>query len=107
MNLPAFLTQGPYGEILITGHRIGLYHVIVHHRSGESAEQLHQRYPTLPLELIEAVLTFYRANPQEVDAYVSREQAALDQLRATTPRKVDWEELQQRLPALPRIEFIP
>ena len=27
MNLPDFLTQGQYGEIRLTGHRIDLMHV--------------------------------------------------------------------------------
>jgi uncharacterized protein (DUF433 family) len=104
MQLPPFLTEWPYGEIVITGHRIGLYHVVVHHNAGESAERLHERYPTLPLSLIEDVLAFYREHRQEVDEYVAREQAAIDEQRATTPRKLDWDQLQQRLPALPRPE---
>jgi hypothetical protein len=28
MDLPDFLTRWPDGEIVLTGHRIGLYHVV-------------------------------------------------------------------------------
>jgi uncharacterized protein (DUF433 family) len=104
MQLPPFLTEWPYGEIMVTGHRIGLFHIVVHHNEGESVEQLHERYPTLSMSLIEDVLAFYRDNRQEVDEYVRRQQAAIDQLIATTPRKVNWDELQQRLPGLKRPE---
>jgi uncharacterized protein (DUF433 family) len=98
------LTEWPYGEIMVTGHRIGLYHVIFYHKEGQSAAMLHETFPTLSAELLEDILRFYEQNREEVDAYVAREQAAIDHLRATTPRKVDWERLRQRLPELKRPE---
>ena len=104
MNLPAFLTMWPYGEIVLTGHRIGLYHVIAYHKEGLSAEQLHEQYPSLPLDLIHQVLAFYRENQTEVDAYVAHEQEEIDRLRATTPRVYTLEELQRRYDAKKRAE---
>ena len=39
MKLPPFLTEWPYGEIMVTGHRIGLYsHVIFYHNLGQSPQ---------------------------------------------------------------------
>jgi uncharacterized protein (DUF433 family) len=104
MELPEFLTEWPMGEIVLTGHRIGLYHVISYHNDGYSAEQLHERFPTLSLELIQKVLAFYEANRAEVDAYVARCQAEIDHLRATTPRVIDWEELRRKFEARKRAE---
>jgi hypothetical protein len=40
MNLPDFLTQWPSDEIVLTGHRITLYHVMKRHRAGMSPEQI-------------------------------------------------------------------
>ena len=34
VNLPDFLTEWPFGEIMIKGHRIGLYHVIRRYKDG-------------------------------------------------------------------------
>ncbi len=72
MKLPDFLTEAPFGEIRLTGHRIGLYHLIHDHQQGYSPERLLEEFPTLSLESINKVLAFYRANQEEVDACVAR-----------------------------------
>lgn len=87
MQLPDFLIDHPDGEIRLTGHRIGLYHVIFFHKLGYSAEMLHGQYPTLPLELIRGVIDFYQANQAEVDAYVAEYQAEIDRQRAAASNK--------------------
>src|SRR5262249_11370174 len=102
MNLPEFLTEWPMGEIVLTGNRIGLYHVISYHNDGLSAEQLHEQFPTLSLELSRKVLAFYEANRAEVDAYVARCDQEIEHLRATTPRAVNWEELRRKFEAMKR-----
>jgi uncharacterized protein (DUF433 family) len=104
MNLPDFLTEWPYGEIVLTGHRIGLYHVVQDYKAGYSPERLHEEFPTLSLELINKVLAFYQENRAEVDAYVAREEEEIERQRATTPRVFDWEELRRRMEAMRRAE---
>jgi uncharacterized protein (DUF433 family) len=96
MELPDFLTVWPGDEIMLTGHRIGLYHVVKYHNRGESAEQLHERFPTLSPGLIGKVLDFYDANREEVDAYVALTKAELDRQEAAAPR-VDVEAIRRRL----------
>src|SRR5438067_7249331 len=100
MNLPDFLTETEPGEIRLTGHRIGLYHLVVYHNAGFSPERLHEQFPTLPPELIRKALAFYEANRAEVDAYVARCQEEIDRQRASTPRRFDWEELRRRMEAM-------
>ena len=102
MKLPDFLTEWPFGEIVLTGHRIGLYHVMFYHKDGFTTEMLHERFPSLPLDLIEKVLAFARANQAEVDAYVTRCQEEIDRQRATTPRVLDWEKLREQFEAMKR-----
>ena len=42
MNLPPFLTEVEPNEIRLTGHRIGLYHIIDYHRHrGMNEQALH------------------------------------------------------------------
>jgi uncharacterized protein (DUF433 family) len=105
MQLPDFLMEVPYGEILLAGHRIGLYHVLSCYKEGYSVEQLHEQYPTLEPELIRQVIAFYHANKPEVDAYLDREQAEIDRQRAAAPRRIDWAELQRRMEARRRGEL--
>jgi uncharacterized protein (DUF433 family) len=100
MTLPDFLEQDRFGEIRLKGHRIGLYHVVFFHGRGESPEALVRRFPSLPLELVNNVIAFYRSNKDEVDAYVARCQAEIDRQRATTPEGPSLEELRRRRQAV-------
>lgn len=104
MKLPDFLTEWPFGEIVLTGHRIGLYEVMIYHRDGYTAERLHELFPTLPLDLIEKVLAFARENQTELDAYVDRRQAEVEHQRTTAPRVLDWEKMRERFEAMTRVE---
>jgi uncharacterized protein (DUF433 family) len=100
MQLPDILHEVEYGEIRLTGHRIGLYHVVDLYNEGYSAEMLHDEFPTLPPDLIRQVIGFYLANKAEVDAYMAPRTAEMEHRRATTPRAIDWEELRRRRPDL-------
>ena len=95
MTLPAFLTEWPYGEIMVTGHRIGLYHVIFYHNLGQSAAMLHEQFPTLSVELLQEILAFYDTHRVEVDAYMKRCQDEIDRQR-TTGKHLDLAELKRR-----------
>jgi uncharacterized protein (DUF433 family) len=95
MNLPDFYTEWPFGEIMLTGHRIGLYHVISRYKDGMNVEQIHDWYPTLEPELIQKVLDFYQTNQAEVDAYMASVRAELERQEAAAPR-VNYDELRRR-----------
>lgn len=100
MKLPDFLTEVPYGDIRLTGHRISLYHIVYYYRDeGYSAERLHEEFPTLSLPLIQRVIAFYHENRVEVDQYMKKCEAEIAKLEATLP-KIDWEELKRRRPDL-------
>jgi len=82
MKLPDFLTRGSMGEIRVTGHRIDLYLIALSYNEGRTAEMMHDEYPTLPLAVIQKVITFYTENKVEADAYVAEVEAKIAQLRA-------------------------
>ncbi len=96
MNLPDFLSHEAYGEIRLTGHRIGLEHVVQYYNDGYSPEMLHEHYPTLPLPLLHKVIAFYLENKTAVDAYVAECQAEIERQRAAAPRGPGLAELRQR-----------
>ncbi len=95
MKLPEFLTEWPDDEIVLTGHRIGLYDVVSLHNEGYTAEMLHEEYPSLPLDLIERVLSFYNENRTEVDDYVAQCKEEMERNRRNVKR-IDIEELKRR-----------
>ena len=96
MELPGFLWQGKYGEILLTGHRIGLYTVVRTYGEGRSAEEIHEEFPSLPVELVRDVIAFYHANRAEVDRYMAETRAELDRQEAMPRRGLTLEELRRR-----------
>jgi uncharacterized protein (DUF433 family) len=106
MNLPDFLTEDVLGFVHLTGHRIGLTHLLFYYNEGYSAEMLACQYPTLSLALIHKTIAFYLENRAQVDAYVARCQEEMDRFRASAPRGPSMEELQNRLDARRRIEAI-
>lgn len=97
MILPDFLTEHAYGEIRLTGHRIGLEHVVQLYKQGFSPEMLHERYPTLPLPLVDKVIAFYFENQANVDAYVAECAAEIERQRASAVHGPSLSELQQRM----------
>jgi uncharacterized protein (DUF433 family) len=104
MNLPEFLVDHPDGEIRLTGHRIGLYHVVYFYNEGFSPEMLVGQFPTLPLALVHKVIAFYLENQAEVDAYVARHEAECERLRANAPASSGLVQLRQRLEAMRKAE---
>jgi uncharacterized protein (DUF433 family) len=104
MRLPDFLTQQPDGEITLTGHRIGLYHIVQHYLEGFSPEMLACQYPTVPLALIHKVLGYYLDNRAEVDSYMAACRHELDRQQGENSRRVDMAALRQRLESRRRAE---
>lgn len=107
MKLPEFLTEWPGDEIMLTGHRISLYHVMSHHKEGHTAEMLHDLFPTLSLDHIEKVLEFARENQAEVDDYVKRYREELDRQYAeyvAAGRGINWDELRRKFEAMKQAE---
>ena len=102
MDLPDFLTRHKDGEISLTGHRIGLFHIIYYAQQGDSPEMLLQRFPTLSLSHIQQSLAFYEDNRKEADAYVTACQAEIERHEAEPSSAPTFDELQRRFSALRR-----
>ena len=78
MDLPNFLTLLTCGEIVISGHRIGLYSLIDLVERGFSPNEIFEEFPTLDPELIRQVVVFHETHRAEVDRYVAEYRADLD-----------------------------
>ncbi len=102
MDLPDYLTRWPRGEIMVTGHRIGLLHVVDRHNEGMSAEEIARDYPSLAIATIEDVVAFYRENRGEVDAYVAGCRAEIDRQAAEPSTGPTAAELRRRIEARQR-----
>ncbi len=99
MILPDFLTEVGFGEIRVTGSRIGLYHIVKSYQDGFSIQQLAEEFPTLAPSLLQQVIDYYSSNKQEVDEYLSRcDRLSEEQKRGAL--QLDWNAMRKRLESL-------
>jgi len=55
----------------LTGHRIGIEHIVERFQEGWSAEQIAMDYPGVALKKIYAVIAYYLHNQAVIDAYLA------------------------------------
>lgn len=103
MELPDFLRMAD-GEIRLTGHRIGLYHVVHCYDEGYSVEKIAAHFPTLSLAHIHKVIAFYLENEEAVSAYVAAYRAELDKQEAESRRTNPVPTVQQLRAKLARMQ---
>jgi uncharacterized protein (DUF433 family) len=97
MTLPDFLTADELGDIRLTGHRIGLAHVVRLYNEGYSVEMIASEYRTLPLALIHKTIAFYLENRADVDAHVAEIDRELDRQASEARSGPSLAELRRRL----------
>lgn len=97
MNLPEFLTAEDDGFVCVTGHRIGLHHVVRLYEEGASVEAIGDHYPTLPLGLIHKIIGFYLENRPEVLRYLTTQDEAFTRESARAPAGPSLLELRRRM----------
>jgi uncharacterized protein (DUF433 family) len=78
-TLPLKLDE--HGAILVSGTRVTLDTLIDFYHQGESPEDLHEGFPTIPLADMYAVIAYYLANQADVDAYLKRRRQEADRIR--------------------------
>lgn len=99
MNLPDFLTIDDGGFISLTGHRIGLHHVVRVYEEGCSPEMIVGHFPTLPLALVHKVIAFYLENERDVADYVAAHDRDIERQMSQPRTTPALEQLRARLEA--------
>lgn len=101
MTIP--LRTDEHGAIRVSGTRVTLDTVIARYHQGDSPETIHEGFDVLPLNDIYAVIAYYLAHREELDAYLLRREEEAERLRqeweAKYPPKVTKAELLARLAA--------
>jgi len=97
VNLPGFLTRWSNGEIVVTGHRIGLFSIIDRYQQGLTVDQIHEEFPTLELAAIRSVLAFHADQRAEVDKYVTEYGADLERQETEVEPSVGLRKIQRAL----------
>jgi uncharacterized protein (DUF433 family) len=102
MVLPATIGVIPLrqdeGDIVRVGDtRVTLDSVIWAFRGGATAEEIAQRYPTLKLRDVYAVISYYLHETNEVDLYLRQRQVAAAMVRADFEARHDPVGIRDRL----------
>jgi uncharacterized protein (DUF433 family) len=70
-----------YGTIRIGGTRVPLESVIASYQQGDTPERIHEGFPTLKLQDIYAVITYYLNHREDVDAYMRQQEEEGERIR--------------------------
>jgi uncharacterized protein (DUF433 family) len=101
MTIP--LRADEHGAIRVSETRVTLDTVIARYHQGDSPEAIHEGFDVLPLNDIYAVIAYYLAHRDELDAYLQHRSEEAERIRqeweAQYPPKVTKAELLARLEA--------
>lgn len=85
IDLPESVTlpmkMDEHGAIRVSGTRVTLDTLIARYQQNESPETIHEGFPTVPLTDIYAVIAYYLAHQDEVDAYLKQRDEEADRIR--------------------------
>ncbi|MCC7209550.1 MAG: DUF433 domain-containing protein [Anaerolineae bacterium] len=79
------LRMDDHGAIRVSGTRVTLDTLVGYYHQGETPEDLHEGFPTVPLADIYAVIAYYLAHQPEVDAYMAQRAKEGERIR------LEWE----------------
>jgi len=91
------LTPNTDGVVLVTGTRVSLDLIVAAFDAGATAEEIAQRYPTVALADVYAVITYYLRHRGEVVAYLDRRGEERERVRAENERRLDPQGIRDRL----------
>lgn len=91
------LREDEDGIVRVGETRVTLDSVIYAFRSGATAEEIVQRYPTLTLTDVYAVISYYLSDTDRVDAYLEERQADAATVRAEHESRLDPRGIRARL----------
>ncbi|MCK6580608.1 MAG: DUF433 domain-containing protein [Anaerolineae bacterium] len=91
------LKMDEHGAVRVSGTRVTLDTVIARFRQGDSPETIHEGFDVLPLNDIYAVIAYYLAHRDELDAYLQHREEEAERIRQEvearyTPEQKDFNE---------------
>lgn len=91
------LTRGPDGVWRVAGSRVTLDSVVRQFRSGASAEEILEDFPSLTLSDIYAVIAYYLQHPAAVEAYLHEQAQGAEAVRRDVEGHLETKDLRRRL----------
>ncbi len=96
---PVPLGADPQGVIRISGTRVTLASVVHAFRNGATAEEIAVQFPSVALDDVYAVLTYYLRHQAEVDDYLHRLRDTAEDVRRVAEERHSPAGIRERLVA--------
>lgn len=94
---PVPLTADSEGVVRVGTSRVSLASVMAAFRSGTTAEEIAQQYPSVELAEVYAVIAYYLRHRAEVDTYLRFQESREDEARAENEDRFDPSGVRARL----------
>jgi uncharacterized protein (DUF433 family) len=91
------LFADPYGTLRVQGTRVTLDSIVTAFRAGATAEEIAQKFPSVPLADVYLIIAHYLHHTAEIDSYLSGQRAEAAALRQSTEQRFDPTGLRARL----------
>lgn len=94
---PVPLVKDAAGRLVVAGTRVPLETLIARFKSGDSAEETREQFPTVALADIYAVFAYYLRHTAEVEAYLAEREQLAEDMRARVEADFPPDGLRARL----------
>ena len=94
---PVPLVADNDGVVRVAGSRVSLDSVVRLFKSGSTAEQIQEDFPSLPLRDVYAVIAYYLQRTALVEDYLRSQSVAAEETRRELEARFGSGELRQRL----------
>jgi uncharacterized protein (DUF433 family) len=91
------LTRGDEGVFRVTGSRVTLDSIVHQFKSGATAEQIQEDFPSVTLSDIYSVIAYYLQHSRAVEVYLADQAHATGEIRRELESELDSSDLRERL----------
>ncbi|HAK97408.1 MAG TPA: hypothetical protein DCM87_21080 [Planctomycetes bacterium] len=95
VKVPLRVDEG--GAVRVGETRVSLLSVLAAFQRGATPEQVVHSFPTLRLQDVYAVISYYLANRAELDAWIAEERLEFERVRKETEARCGHEDIRERL----------
>jgi uncharacterized protein (DUF433 family) len=91
------LVADSHGAMRIAGTRVTLDSLVTAFQSGATAEEIAQKFPTVPLADVYQIIAHYLHHTAEIDAYLAQDRAEAAKLQQEVERQFNPVGIRARL----------
>lgn len=85
------------GTLRVGKTRVRLASIVFRHQQGDTPEEIHQSFPSVPLSDVYAVIAYYLRHRSDVDAYLAKMETEADRIRDEVEARPATKSLRQTL----------